>query len=215
MVFVSVPISGRNIEMRPDTNRAPLTGYNFSMIKTNPLVVLWGAIPFTSEYRLTYSTSSGNNQYFCVSGAYLGKNIFLFDNNLMGNQGVQHFHFSGFKTDFSYRWVVDNQNNMPSGLYLGTHISYAYLRIEHDYLHGHDEHAFVEHIHAAGIMGFQGRIFHVFYVDMFFGLGYKKNQWGNHVMKNSPLLLDFSTLNWVYDNNFKFKAGFSLGVLIR
>lgn len=211
------PALGQSTEKAPaDTNRIPLTGYNFTMIKTNPLVVLWGAIPFTSEYRLTYSTGTGNNQYVCISGAYLGRNILLFsDNRVIGHPGAHNFHFKGFKTDFSYRWIISSwSNNMPSGLYIGTHISYAHLRIEHDNLNGLTEHAFVEHIHATGIMGVKGRLFDVFYLDLFAGMGYKTNQWGNHVMQYSPPLLDLSALTWVYNSNFKLKAGFSLGIRI-
>ncbi|MFW6227278.1 MAG: hypothetical protein ACOC31_04165 [Bacteroidota bacterium] len=187
---------------------------DYIMIKTNPLTVLWGAVPYSSEYRVTFESNTRMSEYLNIGVAYLGRNIILLD-GYSPIQNLSALRFNGYKVHFNYRWKISRSRNLPEGLYLGPHISYAYMKITNRQLQNRNEYAFIEHLHAAMLVGYQAKLFDIFYFDIFAGLGYKNNTWGNHVQNSSRQLLQISGMNYVYENYGKFKAGFSFGVLIR
>ncbi len=187
---------------------------DYIMIKSNPLTVFWGAVPFSSEYRVTFETNTGIAKYLNVGVAYLAKNIILMD-GYTSVQNASALRFNGYKVHFNYRWKISRNRNLPEGFYLGPHISYAYMKITNRHSQGQNDYAYMQHFHAALLLGWQSKIFDIFYFDMFAGLGYKNNTWGNHVQHSSQKILSIQGLNYVYENYGKLKAGFSIGVLIR
>lgn len=195
----------------PDSFNLP---FEYSMLKTNPLVPLWGAVPYSSEYRLTYETSTGLKTYANIGLAYLTKNIVLFEGLLSGTIINSDLSFNGYKVHLNYRWILYQQQKGPAtGLYIGPHLSYAFMKIKYRRSSGLNDHAFIEHIHAAMLLGVQGKIFDRFYLDIFGGIGYKDNNWGNVVSNNQQRIIDLSGLPSVYEDHIKLKAGLSIGYL--
>ncbi|MCF8332162.1 MAG: hypothetical protein K9H84_06895 [Bacteroidales bacterium] len=186
----------------------------FSMIKTNPFTVLWGGIPFTSEYRLTYETSTGHKQYANLGAAYLGKNVILLKGYTSIINNPEALKFLGYKVHFDYRWLFKELGPYPEGVYLGSHISYANLRIENVQTAGLSDHAYIEHFHIAAILGYQMKFFDLFYGDLFAGVGYKNNSWGNKVKHPMQKIIYMDDLSYVYNYNIKIKIGFSFGIRI-
>lgn len=187
---------------------------DFNIFKTNPLTVLWGSIPFTSEYRITYETSTGRKQYANIGAAYLGKNVVLLKGYASLISNPEAYKFNGYKVHFSYRWIIHEFGPHPEGIYVGPYISYAHLRIENTQSAGISDHAIIDHFHIAAIMGAQIKLGGIFYGDVFGGIGYKNNNWDNHVKYSSQQLIDLDNLDYVYDYNIKIKIGFSLGIRI-
>lgn len=186
--------------------------HNYDMLKTNPLTVLWGAIPFTSEYRITYETSTAMNQYAQIGVAYLGKNVLLFNDALRLNKNTDLYIVNGYKVHLSYRWRLTTYENSPRGLYIGPHISYAHTTFEHKTTMQYNDYAYIEHFHIAMILGVQIEYLDIFYGDIFIGGGYKNNSWRNHVKHPGNKLIGLSEFDFIYNIPFKAKLGFSLGV---
>ncbi|MFO8055013.1 MAG: hypothetical protein R6U19_07640 [Bacteroidales bacterium] len=213
-VFLWLPLnqaSGQSDDNEPIRSSKYGKNRSFSMLKTNPFVPLWGAIPMTSEYRLTYSTATGQGQYAELGLAYLDKNIIFLQGMLSIHNNPGALNYRGHKIHFNYRWVLDAYE-MPSGFYVGPHISYAYYRMEYHHSPTLTDYAFIEHVHAALLIGIQERIYDIFYLDIFTGLGYKHNSWGNNVKHSRQKIINMSGMEFVYNNHLKLKAGLSIGI---
>lgn len=187
--------------------------FNYTQIKTNPLTVFWGAIPLTSEYRLTYETANAPDQYFNIGAAWLGENLLLFKGMSSYYNSSRNLNFKGYHVHFNYRWTIGSDEYIPTGFYIGPYFSYAHLRLEHQLSSGLNDHAFIEHMHAAALLGYQVNIYDIFYFDFFGGAGYKDNSWGNKI-NSSQKLINLNSLDFVYESHIKLKLGFSMGVRI-
>ena len=155
-----------------------------AVIKTNPLTILWGEIPMTSEYRLCFETVTARNQSAQIDISYLGTNLIIksLEEQLLKRSDIQ-IVAQGYRLQARYKFFVldhissffDN-NYSPEGWYIGPHISYATAVIsDREFLY-YDYYIRGTHLNMNIIMGRQ-RFRGNFTYDFFFGLGYKNNFW--------------------------------------
>ena len=193
-----------------------------NIVKTNPLVPIWGAIPLTSEWRLLYEMPFSHNQSFQIGASYLGKSpiLNLAEDSMMGGSGVE-FVVKGFRLQGGYRFYFTSFRNykqepfnyIPLGFYVSPHISYSTATfttraasVRNVYIQG-------THYNINFLLGYQyySLMFDNLVVDLFMGFGWKENYWEeniNGVTRSSTL--NTANTNY-YGSNFKFSLGFNMG----
>jgi hypothetical protein len=192
-----------------------------NIVKTNPLVPIWGAIPLTSEWRLLYEMPFSHNQSFQIGASYLGKSpiLKLAEDSMIG-PGVE-FVVKGFRLQGGYKFYFTSFRNykqepfnyIPLGFYVSPHISYSTATfttraasVRNVYIQG-------THYNINFLLGYQyySLVFDNLVVDLFIGFGWKENYWEeniNGVTRSSTL--NTANTNY-YGSNFKFSLGFNVG----
>lgn len=191
------------------------------IIKTNPLVPVWGSIPLTSEWRLLYEMPFSHNQSFQVGASYLGKSpiLKLAEDSMVG-QGIE-FVVKGFRLQGGYRFYFtlfrnykqEPFNYIPLGLYVSPHLSYSTATfttraasVRNIYIQG-------THYNINLLLGYQyySLLFDNLVIDLFIGFGWKENYWEENVNGiTRPFVLNATNTGY-YSSNFKFSLGFNAG----
>jgi len=98
-----------------------------TIIKTNPMAILWGPIPFSAEYRLVYETLIMPRQSLLVGASYLGKSLLLTMSEMMDSslQNQAKTKVNGFRVQLEYRLYFKNKNAPSWGYYIAPHFSYS------------------------------------------------------------------------------------------
>lgn len=152
-------------------------------LKVNPLSVLVGPIPLTSEYGLRFEMVVNHRLTYQVGAGYLAKSLIL-QSNLV-EDSVQtlwnDYQFPGIRLQGEVRYYYvkartgkDLSDYMsPSGLYVGLHASYASATfgLKGVNLPKEDWTNFT----LAGTLGVQLMYKEGLGIDAYFGLGYKHN----------------------------------------
>lgn len=180
------------------------------VIKTNPVPILWASIPFTSEFRYVQEVPIARYQSLQLGFSYLGKSVILtLIENAARHKNEPRVVVSGFRVQFSHRYYFTELDYAPVGLYIGPHISYStakfstrYGMIFNNYLQG-------THYNINLIGGVQMPIEDVM-VDIYAGLGYKKNTWESHSSSN-VISMDL-TDSKLYNSPVKITLGFNVGL---
>lgn len=180
------------------------------VIKTNPLPILWASIPFTSEFRYVQEVPIARYQSLQLGFSYIGKSVILtLIENASRHKNEPRVVVSGFRIQFSHRYYFTELEYAPVGFYIGPHISYStakfstrYGMIFNNYLQG-------THYNINLIGGVQ-LLADDFTVDVFGGLGYKKNTWVSH-SANNVISMDL-TDSRLYNSPVKITLGFNIGM---
>ncbi|MCF8332163.1 MAG: hypothetical protein K9H84_06900 [Bacteroidales bacterium] len=187
--------------------------YRYSMLKFNPLPVLHGHIPMSSEYRLIYETSFGPSHSINFGAAYMGKNTIIPDAILTDYiTDPDNTEAKGFRLIANYRYIYSKNDCAPSGMYLGPEISFAKMDFEQMQPGDQNNKALVEHFYAILKWGYQGRISGNFYFDLYAGAGYKNNSYSNNLSGTQYKVFEGKSL--IYDFPLKLSLGFNMGILI-
>lgn len=201
---------------RLDTFIRPL-----SIIKTNPLPILWGPIPLTSEYRLIYETSTFYNQSVSIGVSYLGKNMLvnlfsLIDSSLRSDW--EKLKIRGIRGQISYKFFIGKKKPHkiygPHGLYIGPLLSYSSAKVTDEYFSvRRNFYMKFANFNLNCITGLQIIAFNKFSFDMFSGLGYRYNVFiVNYLNQPNISRMIILPLDDVpFFKNLKFTLGFNLG----
>ena len=147
------------------------------VIKTNPLAVVVGGLPYVAEYRVIAEATNGLRQSEQFAISYLGKGILLSLAENLGSRGgaTLKYSVSGVRVQGAYKYYV-GKKTAPTGLYLALHLSYSTAHI-------------VEHVgtldHTINESNFNGNVLfgdqfifkNRMVLDLFLGLGTKKTTW--------------------------------------
>ncbi|MBL4624670.1 MAG: hypothetical protein JKY42_05975 [Flavobacteriales bacterium] len=194
-----------------------------TVIKGNPFSILAGVIPLTSEYRLITEYAVSKNQSIQLGLSYLGKSPFLslIEASTPNNNAFnQKFIVRGYRIQTSHKYYFSqlgdkfNRSDFlaPQGFYLSPHVSFSSAKIYNQYLQVYDAWMRVTQFNASLLFGgqlFLGSIA----IDLFTGLGYKKNEWSLRESPTQIIIIDPDDLDLPpsYGGSIKFSLGFNIG----
>ena len=159
-----------------------------TIIKTNPLTILWGSIPLTAEYRVMVEQTSSKNQSDQIGISYLGKSpvLKLFEDS---TEDSNLLIVRGFRFQASHKFYINKLGDLlglpfseyaPHGLYISPHLSYSTAKFSTKFLNSRDVFIRITHFNVNFLVGYQ--LIHDFWaLDFFVGLGYKVR--AGHILK--------------------------------
>jgi hypothetical protein len=194
------------------------------IFKTNFFPILWGAVPLTAEFRLVAEVAVARNQSSQIGISYLGKSpVFkAFEHLVMGNNSGPDILVQGYRLQLSHKFylseilnqsgLLSNSYNLaPFGFYLSPHASYATARISTRHLNNYNNFYRGTHINLNMLGGIQLQLFDEFIVDIYGGLGYKKNTWED-VQSGNSSAIDTQEFGYLYNMPLKINFGFNAGL---
>jgi len=98
-----------------------------TVIKGNPLAILWGPVMYTAEYRMMEEIAVGFHESYQFGVSFLGESPVLGLVALQTPPTQQKLNFSvyGYRVQGAYKYYYMKRHNAPCGLYVGPLISYA------------------------------------------------------------------------------------------
>jgi hypothetical protein len=178
--------------------------------KTNPFAILWGGIPYTSEYRLMEEFRVSLNQTFTIGASYLGISpVFSLAVNSHRGNGQPKEIAQGYRFQAAYKYYPSRENYAPDGFYVGSMISYSSVMLTYQQANVLQNYLKVQYFNISLIAGRQF-FFRNIALDVFFGMGYKKDTFEEHYTNN------YKTFNPKADfpfskTHFKLAAGLNIG----
>lgn len=185
-----------------------------NILKSNPMRILWGSIPLTSEYRINYETVMSKNTSQEIAISLYGKTPFLNANNANGGAAITNLRCEGLRFQYAYRFYLKGINRFlpPDGYYISPHFSYATARFydktqprqRRDYIQ-------VEHFDVNIFVGRQFVINRNLIFEIYAGGGYKKNRWFESYangVRRQVSIIDFD----YYNSNYRLHLGFNFGL---
>jgi len=183
-----------------------------NVIKTNPMAMIIGPIVFSSEYRIAIENVTSRNQSVQIGISYLGQNSILksqYEGDTLYTQYGISLILRGYRAQLSYRFYIND--DAPNGLYFAPHLSYSSAKVfqkQNNYIYK-DEYFKFTYVNFAGMVGYQILANKTIALDMFFGMGYKSNNF-DLFEKNQFKAQDKEGL-YMFGENFKMYLGFNLG----
>ena len=177
--------------------------------------MLWGAIPFTAEYRLVAEATTARWQSTQIAVSYLGKSPILQAIESSGRNGSRgrnavSFHVSGVRFQIEHRFYLRHTYNYaPKGSYIALLSTFAQATFKLD---GHEENYIqgtnwdISILYGKQIIRRRGFVF-----DFFAGLGYKNNIVTQHWSKNIRPINTRSLRSIGYFSDVKLTLGFNMG----
>jgi hypothetical protein len=193
-----------------------------TVLKTNPLPILWGPILFTSEYRIINEFVVAPQQSTQIGLSYLGKTPILKLFDVLSNGGISQFNFiiRGFRFQFAHRIFLnqylkwddtDADIYAPEGFFVGPMFSYSTARVTNRFLNQYDIYRRITHWNLNLVGGYQLALLKNYTVEAFAGFGFKENKLYEYVNRqNIPINTDY--LGEHYNSNFKIILGFNFGM---
>jgi len=196
-----------------------------TVYKTNPFALLWGSIPLTSEYRIIREDVIASQQSLQIGLSYLSKGPFIKllegvrkVNNPTGF-GNRKIVFNGFRFQATYKWylndffnkILNTDIHAPQGIYLAPHLSYSQAKLTFEPLVSRQIYIDMIHFNTGLIWGFQLASKKGFAIDMYSGMGYRRNVWYEQNGPFSRKQVDLSSFGFLINGNFKFYAACNIG----
>lgn len=181
-----------------------------NIIKTNPLTIIQGPIPFTSEYRLILEHMLGNKSSFQIGGSYLGKSPYLFYMEAVSTDPVR-LVVKGYRFQAEFRYYISgiiNHKTAPEGFYVAPSFSLSHAKLTNRYYNTFNEYLSFDYSNYCLKAGNQ--IFdNTLSLDFFVGIGYRDNILVDkiNIPSQSANIKDFE----VFHGNLKLLLGFNMG----
>ncbi len=206
-----------------DSLEAAAKQSKLNILKTNPLSILTGPALATffiaGEAKALGEFQVGKNSSVEIGASYLFKSP-LFDEAVDSTTNPDFFVVQGYRIQAGYRIYVFNKalhslgfKSIPSGItgfYLGPHASFASIKISDRFANQFNNYYLIQLMDFTLDGGLQMKADR-FIVDLYFGLGYKDNDFllvtptGTRAVPQAPELDIF------YNNPVKMRIGFNLG----
>ena len=195
------------------------------VVKTNPFAMLWGTVPLSAEYRLLVEVVAKRNQSAVFGGSYLGRSpliSLLIDEDSISNQvGYQYkIAVSGFRFQAAYRFYINPMTQFiigkeaavaPNGFYISPHFSYAEAKISERFSRNFN-YLNISQLNVNLLGGYQYLYEDFLVLDVFAGLGYKKNTWLEVSPTGRRFVTPFDGEDNFYTSDVKISLGFALGI---
>lgn len=187
-----------------------------SMLKTNPFIMLWGPIPYSSEFRLMYEAPVGRQQSLLVGASYLGKSPFMSAYERMidtSSSSTIRYTVKGFRFQLAYKFYflsVDAKYRF----YFAPYFSGSWARISTRSLNNTNIYTEASYINYNIIIGYQTPLFtERLDFDLYVGAGYKQNKW-SQVYNQKTTVLDDDGM-YMLRGPLKVVLGFNIGYVIK
>lgn len=175
--------------------------------------LLWGHVPFTSEYKVLHDFINSPYTSTQLGFSLFSNGPFLrsLNNNQPQTQGDKYTMF-GYRFQGTQKFYLNKNNFAPDGWYVGPHISYAYCRFSTQNLLQVGYYVKLQQINVCGVVGRQ-KITNKLVTDFYMGLGYKNNtdlviNGGSGLSTGS---IDFYKDAPFYGGNVRFMLGLNVG----
>jgi hypothetical protein len=221
LIILTYCASAQTVKRQNETiNEKPVFPQSISLIlKTNPLPILWGPIPLTSEFRLISELTVAHNQTNSIAISFLGKSPFVYImEDITNQQGQTKLLIRGMRFQMTHKIFINGILNdlglrmpeyAPEGIYFAPHFSYSTAKFTNRYMNLHDIYIRATYVNINLLGGYQVKVIDKLILDMFTGMGYKKNNWIEYAPPNITTI-DFDDIPFVY-SPFKFYLGFNIG----
>lgn len=196
-----------------------------TVYKTNPVALLWGAIPFSSEIRIVREDVIAPQQSLQVGISYLTKGPFirLIEQAMKSNNpsgfGNYDIVFNGFRFQATYKWylndffngIFSSDRHAPQGIYIAPHLSYSQAKLTLKPLAARQIYIDMIHFNTGLLWGAQLASRRGLAIDVFSGMGYKRNVWFEQNGPFNRQQMDLSDFGLLLNGNFKLYGGFNIG----
>lgn len=171
-----------NIETVDDTTgfvgfaKPPKVAERQNVIKTSPVPLLIGQIPFCGELRITYERAITRHHSVLVGFSYSYPGIVLALASAMDTLGfkVSDYSINGFRGMLGYRWYpLKKKKEAPAGFFVGPYASYNVVTIK--LRNGNGSRENLHYANISLVTGYQIVKKNGFTFEFFGGLGYKNN----------------------------------------
>ncbi len=184
------------------------------ILKTNPLAILWGPIPFTSEYRMVAEITTGRTQSTQVGISIFGTSpLWKAIEKAAKVPSYYQLKIRGWRIQASHKfYLISRRRYAPFGFYVSPLVSYSNARIS---LQNYKQNYFeFSHFNANILIGVQLGRNTKLTIDIFGGLGYKENTVFYHI--NSYRSVPYSTKDFgdLYNSPVKATFGINFGYAI-
>lgn len=181
-----------------------------NIIKTNPLSIIQGSVPYCAEYRLLIEHVIGSKSSLQFGGSYLGKSPYL---TLLeaGSSDPVRFIVKGYRFQAEFKYYISTfiQNKKaPEGLYLAPTYSFSRAKLTDRYNTVANENLTLTYTYYCLKLGYQfldGSLS----MDTFIGAGYRDNNWVDNYNSTSQLV-DKKEYE-LYPGHLKLLLGFNMG----
>lgn len=187
------------------------------LLKSNPMAVLWGPIPFTAEYRIVAEVTSGRKRSAQLGISYLGKSLlWKMVEDATKTPARYQFKINGWRLQAGYRLYLNGKSRYaPFGFYVSPTVSYSNARISIG-LNNYYKQVYYDfrHFNANLLMGVQlGRKADIT-MDIFTGIGYKENRVFYHANNTHIIPYDTEEFGAFYNGPIKLVFGINFGYAI-
>jgi len=212
--IVSAFVDGDTIRIKsgpPPKKEYPLQPL---ILKTNPLAILWGPIPFTAEYRLVAEITTGRRQSSQIGISYLTTSpVWKLIETAAKIPSKYHLKIKGWRIQVAHKfYLIGRKKYAPFGFYISPNISYSNAQISIGLQRYYRQNYLdFRHFNASILVGVQMGRNSRFTMDIFSGLGYKKNTVLFHA--SSTLIIPYDTEDFgdFYNSNIKLVFGINFG----
>jgi hypothetical protein len=184
------------------------------LLKSNPLATLWGPIPFTGEYRLMAEITTGRTRSAQAGISYLGKSlIYSIVEQATKTPSFYRLKVSGWRVQAAYRfYLISKRKYAPFGFYVSPGVSYSNARIAIGLERYYQQVYFdFRHFCSSVVVGVQvGRNAKIT-MDIFTGVGYKRNLVFYHINNSKVLPYDTEDFGDYYNWPVKYIFGINFG----
>ncbi|MCE9538067.1 MAG: hypothetical protein K8R85_02460 [Bacteroidetes bacterium] len=187
------------------------------ILKTNPLAILWGPIPFTAEYRLVAEVTTGRKQSSQIGISFLTTSPLWKTFEAAANIPTKyHFIARGWRIQVSHKFfLIGSKKYAPFGFYISPNVSYTNAHISIGLQRYYRQNYLdFRHFNANILVGMQIGKNSRFTMDIFGGMGYKKNTVLFHANSFVILPYDMEEFGKFYNSNLKLVFGINFGYAI-
>jgi len=186
------------------------------IVSTNPLIMLWGSVPLSSEYRIMSEIRTGNKTSVNIGGAYLGKGLFFHMQDKAYNSiAVSSFALRGYRVQVMYKFYLSDWDTPPDGVYIGPYFSLAEAKLSYRQGRIANDYTLIRQRNYSFVLGYQYEAFNGFCWDMFVGIGYKDNEWIEYPTTNRFVSIPQSDMPEFYNSHIKYVIGLNIGYLVK
>ena len=174
--------------------------------------MIWGNLPFTSEFRVVQEATVSKKQstQLWLSG-YLKSPVLLIGERVSKRDGI--FAIRGYRVQLAHKFYLGKNATSPEGFYMGPQVSYTNIKVSLKQWLKRDVYVQGSQINLVCLVGYQA-IGKRAVVDIFCGLGYKKNDFFWHYSPKKIVPIPFSDSPGLYSilkSPVKFTFGMNFG----
>lgn len=184
------------------------------LFKTNPLAILWGPIPFTAEYRLVAEITTGRKQSTQVGISYLDKSpVWKTIEKAAQIPSYYQFKIKGFRIQVAHKfYLISSRRYAPFGFYVSPNVSYSNAHISIGLQRYYKQNYFdFRHFNADLLVGVQMGRNSRLTMDIFGGIGYKKNTVLYHASTYHIIPYNTKDFGEFYNSSVKLTFGINFG----
>ncbi len=152
-----------------------------AVLKTNPLAMIWGHVPFTSEFRFVDELTTARWQSLQFGVSVFGKSPVLYlleeqyNHKHKGQRSIS-YEVHGFRFQFAYKFYLSRKRFAPCGWYLAPDVSFSTVKLST--VHGYQFGSYIQATqYNLNVMIGKQSFRKKFAIDYFFGVGWKQNSW--------------------------------------